>query len=43
MSTVDFKGRLTPSGQIDVPPEIASQVPKGVAVQGRARVGTEGR
>ncbi len=33
MSTVDFKGTLTANGQIDVPPEIASQVPKGAEVQ----------
>jgi len=29
MKTVDFRGTLSANGQIDVPPEIASQVPKG--------------
>lgn len=33
MKTVDFKGTLSANGQIDVPPEIASQVPKGEEVQ----------
>ena len=29
MKTADFRGELTPNGQIAVPPEIASQVPAG--------------
>lgn len=29
MKAVDFKGTLSVNGQIEVPPEIASQVPKG--------------
>lgn len=33
MSTVDFKGTLNANGQIDVPPEISSQVPKGAEAQ----------
>jgi hypothetical protein len=33
MKTVDFKGELTPNGQIAVPPEIASQVPQGEQIQ----------
>ncbi len=33
MRTVDFRGELTPNGQIAVPPEIASQVPPGEQVQ----------
>lgn len=33
MNTADFKAELTPSGQIAVPPEIASQVPHGEQIQ----------
>ena len=33
MNTADFRGELTPSGQISVPPEIASQVPPGDQIQ----------
>ena len=33
MKTADFKGELTASGQIDVPPEIAAQVPFGEPIQ----------
>ena len=33
MNTADFRGELTPSGQISVPPEIASQVPPGEQIQ----------
>jgi len=29
MKTADFRGEITKSGQIAVPPEIASQVPPG--------------
>ena len=33
MNTADFRGKLTPNGQIVVPPEIASQVPPGEQIQ----------
>jgi hypothetical protein len=33
MKTADFRGELTPNGQIAVPPEIASQVPPGEPIQ----------
>jgi hypothetical protein len=33
MNTVDFKGELTPNGQIAVPPEILAQVPPGEKLQ----------
>jgi len=33
MKTADFRGELTPNGQIVVPPEIASQVPPGEEIQ----------
>jgi hypothetical protein len=33
MKIIDFKGELTPGGQITVPPEIASQVPQGEKIQ----------
>jgi hypothetical protein len=33
MKTADFRGELTPNGQIAVPPEIASQVPRGEQIQ----------
>jgi len=33
VKTIDFRGELTASGQIAVPPEIASQVPPGEPVQ----------
>jgi hypothetical protein len=33
MKIADFTGQLGPSGQIVVPPEIASQVPPGERVQ----------
>ena len=29
MKTADFKGKLTPNGQIAVPPDIAALVPPG--------------
>lgn len=33
MKTADFRGELTPNGQISVPPEIVSQVPPGEQIQ----------
>ena len=33
MKTADFRGELTPNGQIIVPPEIASRVPPGEQIQ----------
>ncbi len=33
MKSADFRGELTPNGQIVVPPEIASQVPPGEQIQ----------
>jgi hypothetical protein len=33
MKTADFRGEVTPNGQIAVPPEIASQVPPGEQIQ----------
>ena len=33
MKIADFRGELTPDGQIAVPPEIASQVPSGEQIQ----------
>ena len=33
MKTADFRGELTPNGQIVVPPEIASQVPPGEQIE----------
>jgi hypothetical protein len=33
MKTADFRGEVTPNGQIAVPPEIASQVPLGEQIQ----------
>ena len=33
MKIADFRGELTPNGQIVVPPEIASQVPPGEQIQ----------
>ena len=32
MKTADFRGEITPNGQIAVPPEIALQVPPGEKV-----------
>jgi hypothetical protein len=32
MKLADFRGKITPNGQISVPPEIASQVPPGEKV-----------
>jgi len=32
MKIADFRGEITPNGQISVPPEIASQVPPGEKV-----------
>jgi len=32
MKSVDFRGEITPTGQISVPPEIAAQVPPGEKV-----------
>jgi hypothetical protein len=33
MHTVDFKGKLTPDGQIPVPPDLAASVPPGEQIQ----------
>ena len=33
MKTADFKGQLTPNGQIAVPPDIAALVPPGEPIQ----------
>ena len=33
MKTADFEGKLTPNGQIVVPPDFAAQVPPGEQVQ----------
>ena len=33
MKTADFKGELTPNGQISVPPDIAALVPPGEQIQ----------
>jgi hypothetical protein len=33
MKTVDFRGELSPNGQIAVPPGVASQVPPGEPIQ----------
>ena len=33
MKTANFRGELTPNGQIVVPPEIASRVPPGEQIQ----------
>ena len=33
MMTADFKGQLTPNGQIAVPPDVAAQVPPGEQIQ----------
>ena len=33
MKTADFRGELTPNGQISVPPEIASRGPPGEQIQ----------
>src|SRR5437660_12186937 len=33
MKTADFKGKLTPGGQIAVPPDIAALVPPGEQIQ----------
>jgi hypothetical protein len=33
MQTVDFKGKLTPNGQIAVPPDVAALVPPGEQIQ----------
>lgn len=33
MKTADFRGELTPNGQIAVPPEVLSQVPSGEPIQ----------
>jgi len=32
MKIADFRGEITPNGQISVPPEVASQVPAGKKV-----------
>ena len=32
MGTADFRGEITPNGQMAVPPEIASQIPPGEKV-----------
>ena len=32
METADFRGEITPNGQIAVPPEIASKIPTGQKV-----------
>jgi hypothetical protein len=39
MKTVDFRGEITPNGQIAVPPEIASQVPAGEKIEIELRWG----
>jgi hypothetical protein len=41
MKTADFRGELTASGQIAVPPEIAAQVPPGEAIQVVLRWGVD--
>jgi hypothetical protein len=33
MKTADFKGKLTPNGQIAVPPDVAALVPPGEHIQ----------
>jgi hypothetical protein len=33
MKSANFRGELTPNGQIDVPPEIAALVPRGEQIQ----------
>jgi hypothetical protein len=33
MKIADFRGEITPTGQISVPPEIAAQVPPGEKVE----------
>jgi hypothetical protein len=33
MKTPDFKGKLTPNGQIAVPPDVAALVPPGEQIQ----------
>jgi hypothetical protein len=33
MKSADFQGKLTPNGQIAVPPDIAAQVPPGEQIQ----------
>jgi hypothetical protein len=33
MKTADFKGQLTPNGQIAVPPDVAALVPPGEQIQ----------
>ncbi len=33
MKSVDFRGEMTPNGQISVPPEVASQVPAGKTIE----------
>jgi hypothetical protein len=33
MKTADFKGKLTPNGQIAVPPDVAALVPPGEQIQ----------
>jgi hypothetical protein len=43
MKTADFTGELTPSGEIAVPPEIASQVPPGEQIQVILHLGDLGR
>lgn len=40
MKTADFRGELMPNGQIAVPPEIASQVPRGEQIQVMLQWGT---
>jgi hypothetical protein len=40
MKTADFRGELTPNGQIAVPPEVASQVPPGEQIQVLLQWGT---
>ena len=39
MKTADFRGEITPTGQITVPPEIASQVPSGEKLEVQLRWG----
>ncbi len=40
--TADFKGRLTPNGQIAVPPDVAALVPPGEQIQVVLQWGTSG-
>jgi hypothetical protein len=39
MKTADFRGEITPTGQITVPPKIESQVPSGEKLEVQLRWG----